>query len=73
MATDQTDRRGCDTGGIIPEVAADLADDHRHRISRKFYVLRQIKIIGCLDQANAAHVKQIIRIFAAVMKALHNT
>src|SRR5699024_7728806 len=52
-------------GIIVPQVTAYLTDDHGNGISRKFYVQGSIKIVNGFDQADAADLKQIIRIFVA--------
>ena len=55
---------------VVSEIAANLADDHRYRVSRKLHAMTQIKIVEGLDQSDTANLKQIIRIFSAVGESL---
>ena len=59
-------------GVVIPQVAADFADDHRHGIGGKAHVLRHVKVIKRFDQPDAAHLKQVVRVFPAIAEALHH-
>ena len=57
---------------IIAQIAFDFTHDHRHRIGGKAHFMLQIKIVDGLHKPDAANLKQIIHIFTAIGKALHN-
>ena len=44
--------------------------DYWRPISGKADILRDVKIVDCFDQSHAADLKEVIRIFAAIGKAL---
>ena len=59
-------------GVVVAQKTADLADDHRLAIGGKAQAQLRIEIIDRLDQPDASHLEQIVRILAAPHKALHH-
>ena len=59
-------------GIVIAQIAADFPDNHGDGIGTEAYALLHIEIVDGLDQADAAHLKQVVEILAAVDKALDN-
>ena len=59
-------------GVVVPEIPEDFADDHGHAVGAQAHVHAQIKIVQPLHQPDAAHLKQIVHVFAAVLKALNH-
>ena len=53
---------------VITEISSDLSDDHGNCIGGKFYLKSGVEIIDRFDQADAADLKKVIRIFTAVLK-----
>ena len=50
---------------IVTEITPDFSNDHRHCISRKFYIQCSVKIVDGLNQPNTPDLKKIIHIFTA--------
>ena len=66
-------QRAADTDTVIvTQVAADLPNDHWNRISGKLYLQGCIEIVDCLDQTDAADLKQVIGIFITVLKTAYH-
>ena len=42
---------------VVPQIPADLTDDHGNRVSRKFHVQCCIEIVNCLHQPDAANLE----------------
>ena len=59
-------------GVVVPQIPANFADDHGHGIGGKAHVQRGIEIVQRLDEPDAAHLKQIVHVFAPVAEALNN-
>ena len=57
----------------VPEIAANLTDDHRNCIGGKFYLQSSIEIIDCLDQSDTSDLEEVICIFIAVLKSAYHT
>ena len=57
-------------GVVVAQVAADLADNHGHGIGGKAHVLRHVEVVQRLDEADAAHLEQVVHVFPAVAEAL---
>lgn len=57
-------------GVVVPQVALDLAHDHRHTVGGKPHVLRRVKVIDGFDKPDAAHLEQVVQILPPVGKAL---
>ena len=59
-------------GVVVPQVALDLADDHRHAVGREPHVLRRVKVVDGLDEPDAPDLKQVVHVLAAARKPLYN-
>ena len=59
-------------GVVVPQVAPDLADDHRHAVGAQAHVHAQIEVVQALHQADAAHLKQVVHVLAPIVKALQH-
>ena len=57
-------------GVVVAQIAADFADDHRHGIGGKAHAQLRVEIVDGLDQADAAHLKEVVHTLAPVVKAL---
>ena len=44
-------------GGVVAQVAPDLADYHRHRVGREAYPVRGVEVVYCLYQPDAADLE----------------
>ena len=54
---------------IIPHIAPDLPNDHRHGIGAEFYIQCTVEIIDGLDQTDTADLKKVVHVFIAGVKA----
>jgi len=59
-------------GGIIPQKAPDLTQNHRHPIGGKPHLQTGVKIVDCLNQPNAPNLEQVVQVFASACKFLHH-
>ena len=59
-------------GVVVPQVALDLADDHRHAVGREPHVLRRVKVVDGLDEPDTPDLKQVVHVLAAARKPLYN-
>ena len=59
-------------GAVVPQVAADLAHDHRHGIGGKAHGIIRVKAIDGLQQAQTAVLKQVVILRSAAREALHD-
>ena len=59
-------------GLVVAQIAPYFSDDHRHGIGTELYAQADIKIVDGFDQSDTADLKKIVRVFAAVVKALDN-
>ena len=59
-------------GVVVSQIAAHLADDHRYGVGGKAHVLAEIEMIRGLDQTDAAHLKEIVGVFAAARETLND-
>ena len=57
-------------GIVVPQIAADFADDHGHAVGGEFHHLAGVKMIDGFDQADAPYLEEIVQVFAPVGKAL---
>ena len=57
-------------GAVVPEISADLADDHGHAVSGKPHRLIDVKVVDGLDEPHAAHLKQVVGVLAPAGEAL---
>ena len=60
-------------GVVVAQKAFHFAGDHRHAVGGEHYLVAWIEIIDGLDEPDAAHLKEVIRVFAAACKALDDT
>jgi len=58
---------------IIPEVTFNFAKDHGYSISGKVNAVLQFEIIYGFHQTDAADLKKVVHIFAAIGKILEYT
>ena len=58
---------------VVTQISADLPDDHRYRISGKFYLQIWIKVVNGFDQSDTADLEQVIKIFMAAGEPLDHT
>ena len=57
---------------VVTQISADLPDDHRYRISGKFYLQIWIKVVNGFDQSDTADLEQVVQVLFPVHKALHD-
>src|SRR5919206_1228706 len=57
--------RDADGPTLVAEVALDLAHDVGRRVGRKRYVARQLEAVDRLDQADRAHLLDVLQGLAA--------
>src|SRR5690625_3688654 len=57
---------------VVTQITPNLADDHRHGIGGKTYILAEVEIVDCLHQADAANLKKIIYVFTSIVKPLNH-
>ena len=57
-------------GAVVAKIPADLAQDHRHAIGAEAQIQVYVKIIDRLQKTHTADLKEVVRIFAAIGKAL---
>ncbi|MPM91370.1 hypothetical protein SDC9_138498 [bioreactor metagenome] len=57
-------------GAVVPQIPANFAYDHGDPVGGEAHRLGDIKIIDGLNQTHAAHLKQIVRVFAPVGELL---
>ena len=57
-------------GAVVPEISADLADDHGHAVGGKPHRLIDVKVVDGLDEPHAAHLKQVVGVLAPAGEAL---
>ena len=57
-------------GAVVAQIAADLARDHRHAVGAEADVEIHVKIGDGLQKADAADLKQVVRVLPAAEKAL---
>ena len=55
---------------VVPQIAPNFPDNHRHRVGRKPHPQIHIKIIDCLDQPDTADLEQVVHWLPAPAKAL---
>ena len=55
---------------VVAQKAPDLANDHGHAVGGKPHRLAGIEVVDGLDQPDAAHLEQIVQVFAPLGKAL---
>ena len=58
---------------VIPEIAADLPDNHGDSIGGKTHVKSRVKVVDSFDEPDTAHLEQVIGIFTASGELLHHT
>ena len=59
-------------GVVVPQVALDLADDHRHAVGREPHVLRRVKVVDGLDEPDAPDLEQVVHILTAACEFLYD-
>jgi len=57
-------------GAVVPEIAADLPHDHGHAIGGEAHVQIRVEVVDGLDEADAPHLEQVVRVLPPVGKAL---
>ena len=57
-------------GAVIPEVPPDLPHDHGHAIGGEAHVQIRVEVVDGLDEADAPHLEQVVRVLPPVGKAL---
>ena len=55
---------------VIPEVSADLPDNHGDSIGGKAYIKGRVEVVDGFDEPDTAHLEQVVRIFAPAGKPL---
>ena len=55
-------------GAVIPQVAADLSHDHGHTVGGELHIQRGVEVVDGFDEANTAHLKQIVHVLSPVGK-----
>ena len=58
---------------VIPQIAADFANNHRDGIGGKFYPQCIIKIVNGLNQSDTSNLKEVINIFLISGKTFNHT
>ena len=58
---------------VVPQIPPHLSRDHGHAVGGKAHLLVRVKIGDGLDKADAPHLKQIVGVFAPLVKALYDT
>ena len=66
------DGPGYPDGAVVPEVAADFSRDHGYAVCGKLYLFVRVKVGDGLDEADAAHLKQVVGVFAPLVEALND-
>src|SRR5690606_16022131 len=70
LVSDVPQRPAHPDGVVVPEVAADLSDDHGHGVRREADVLAQVEVVDGLHQADATHLKEVVDVLAPVVEPL---
>ena len=66
------DGPGHPDGGVVPEIAPDLSCDHGDAVGGKPHLLVGIKVADGLDEADAAHLEQVVGAFPPLVEALNH-
>ena len=56
----------------VPQIPADLADDHGNAVGGELYRLGGVEIVNGLQQTDNAHLEKVIHGLPAVGKTLHH-
>ena len=54
---------------VIPQIAADLADDHGNGIGTEFDTDGVVKVVNGFHKTDAADLEEVVHIFVTVCKA----
>ena len=57
-------------GIVVPQIPADLPDDHGHCVCGKLHLQFHVEIVNGFDQTDAADLKQVVHIFITGGKPL---
>ena len=59
-------------GAVVPEIPPDLPHDHGNAVGRKAHRLVDIEVVNGLDEADTAHLEQVVHVLTPAGKSLEH-